>query len=252
VQLVPFDHRLEKRRFLHDDGAVAVATEFLGDVMGVHDTPQAFLVEYRGASLGAHFHHVRQFQVFVDGTGRVGRHSVAPYGIHYVDPDSPYGPIVPDGESVSFFTLRPRGVQGSYFMPGARDRMIGRAGRNLVIQTSEGEEYHGVRALAEEQSDGLAVSEIRRGPGEPLRATAGPAGAYVLVCEGSLTHDGAVLERLSLIWLEGRESSRRVYAGDAGAYVLVLSFPTISQREQEGVAAELASPQGDAPYRESH
>src|SRR5271154_5227169 len=90
--------RVEDHAF--DDGAAVRATWFdLGDSTDV-EGPEAFEIDYTagpgGTVIAPHFHHVRQFQVVIEGDGaRIGKHSVPPITFHYTDPDSPYGPIVP-------------------------------------------------------------------------------------------------------------------------------------------------------------
>src|SRR6516165_9290124 len=59
--------------------------------------PQAH-VAIQGAGttpIGTHFHGVDQFQVFVRGSGTVGRHEVAEGTAHYADRYTVYGPLHP-------------------------------------------------------------------------------------------------------------------------------------------------------------
>src|SRR4051794_15384141 len=117
-------------------------TNFFGDSAAVDDGPQGFLVAAKPHDLNlgqdahqtmvaAHFHLVRQYQVVVGGGDpRIGKHSVDFFDFHYTDPSTPYGPIDSNADGVEFFTLRPRAETGAYYMPGNREKMTARAGRN--------------------------------------------------------------------------------------------------------------------------
>lgn len=73
----------------------------------VHDTPFAFLVEMTpGSVLPTHFHPVDQFQVFVSGSGLLGRHLTNGLYVHYADRHTAYGPISAGPRGVTYFTLR--------------------------------------------------------------------------------------------------------------------------------------------------
>ena len=69
--------------------------------------PQAFLVEQEpNAIVHPHFHFVDQFQVVVDGGGRIGRHDVGPIMAHFAGACTGYGPITPGDGGLKYFTLR--------------------------------------------------------------------------------------------------------------------------------------------------
>ena len=51
-------------------------------------------------------HHINQFQVFVDGSGKVGRHAALPITVQYANGYTPYGPIEAGVTGVRYFTLR--------------------------------------------------------------------------------------------------------------------------------------------------
>jgi hypothetical protein len=69
--------------------------------------PMAFLVEKEPhAVVKPHFHQADQYQVVVQGGGRLGTHDVGTVAVHYTDAWSAYGPIVAADEGISWFTLR--------------------------------------------------------------------------------------------------------------------------------------------------
>ena len=67
----------------------------------------AFLVEKDPhAVVKPHFHQADQYQVVVQGGGRLGTHDVGTVAVHYTDAWSAYGPIVAADEGIAWFTLR--------------------------------------------------------------------------------------------------------------------------------------------------
>ncbi|MFM7610777.1 MAG: hypothetical protein ACKO9A_18150, partial [Alphaproteobacteria bacterium] len=65
------------------DPNVMNAEVFIPPAPGEIRQPQAFLVEQEpNAIVHPHFHFVDQFQVVVDGGGRIGRHDVGPIMAH--------------------------------------------------------------------------------------------------------------------------------------------------------------------------
>jgi hypothetical protein len=93
--------------------------------------PMAFLVEKDPrAVVKPHFHQADQYQVVVQGGGRLGHHDVGTVAVHYTDAWSAYGPIVAADEGIAWFTLRNAWDSGARYMPGAaiscarRDRTI--------------------------------------------------------------------------------------------------------------------------------
>ncbi len=86
--------------------------------------PMAFLVEKEASAIvRPHFHQADQFQVVVQGGGRLGQHDIGTVAVHYTDAWSAYGPIVAAGEGVSWFTLRNTWDPGAKYMPTARSEL---------------------------------------------------------------------------------------------------------------------------------
>ena len=84
----------------------------------------AFLVEKEPhAVVKPHFHQADQYQVIVQGGGRLGTHDVGTVAVHYTDAWSAYGPIVAADEGISWFTLRNAWDSGARYMPAAREQL---------------------------------------------------------------------------------------------------------------------------------
>ena len=91
--------------------------------------PMAFLVEKEPhAVTKPHFHEADQYQVIVQGGGRLGTHGVGTVAVHYTDAWSAYGPIVAADEGISWFTLRNTWDSGARYMPAARETVACGAG----------------------------------------------------------------------------------------------------------------------------
>jgi len=195
--------------------------------------PQAYLLEHEpGNVIEPHFHTVDQFQLFVAGTGRLGRHEVAPFHVHYTDAYSPYGPIVAGAAGVAFLTLRPRRDAGAHYMPGSRDKMVRRAGRNvthhavldpIAVARLAGDSQS--VELEAEHPDGLAMWLLRLGASVTMSVPTGGGGQYVVVVSGSLETSDATLAPLSCAFVPMGAGATELLAGATGAELLVLRFP---------------------------
>jgi hypothetical protein len=98
--------------------------------------PMAFLVEKEPhAVVKPHFHQADQYQVVVQGGGRLGTHDVGTVAVHYTDMWSAYGPIIAADEGISWFTLRNAWDSGARYMPAAREQL--RAARVQNFQHRE-------------------------------------------------------------------------------------------------------------------
>lgn len=211
---------------------------YIGEPGQLTQAAQAFLVvrKFAGARIEPHFHDVDQFQIVVEGDGRIGKKQVTPVTFQYADAFTPYGPIVANDRGLSFFTLRNISSGGFWAMPGNKQTMPGRAGRNIegVFDLEKGVPGKGVTAreeLMERQPDGVMAVGLRLGP---AAASAGiPAegkGQFYLVCAGSLIVDGRELPERSVVRIEPDEPSIVLEAGPEGAQVLGLQFAAPSAR----------------------
>ena len=229
---------------------------YLGAAGTIGNGPQAFLVErpYAGARIEPHFHDVDQFQVVVAGDGRMGKKPVRPVTFQYADAYTPYGPIVGNGEGISFFTLRPVASGGHFSMPGNRHRMPCRAGRNIAGGFAPRAVAPGVvleEALLPAESDGVAAHGWHLGAGASMTGLPSHAGGqYYLVCEGGLVEDGRVLPRHSLLHIGPGEAAPRLAAGPDGASVLMLQFCRPSARP--GSDPGLLADRDPASYVQRH
>ncbi|MCK9512659.1 MAG: hypothetical protein M0R28_15725 [Pigmentiphaga sp.] len=209
--------------------------------------PQLVLVEQPepGSALLPHYHASDQFQVFMDGGGQLGKHSLQPLAIHYTNKFTGYGPIVAGPQGVAYYVFRPAadplGAGQYVHRVESRQRIKDYTGRRRMLM-ADGIAIAQTDALA--RLDDVATERLFAvGPEEPDAGTfadivslgrnrritlADPAnggGQVVLVLAGGLRHEGGELEPRSAIALTRDESSITLQAGEAGAQVLVMQYP---------------------------
>lgn len=202
--------------------------------------PHVFMIESSAnRSLETHFHDVDQFQVVVGGGGLLGRHVLAPYGVHFARGFTPYGPLVSGpGEGVTYITLRARRDP----VPKAQklteqhnlDKLKAIPGRQPWQVTSKpefparpaaGVLMQPIAGLQDER--GLAAWTLGMAPGS---VCTGPSPAHgdgqcVVALEGDLVHQGVSKAALGMLFIRPEEGPLRIEAGARGLTALVLNFP---------------------------
>ncbi|HVY14450.1 MAG TPA: hypothetical protein VHB27_04430 [Rhodopila sp.] len=211
--------------------------------------PMAFLVEKEaGAIVKPHFHQADQYQVIVEGSGRLGIHDVASVAIHYTDAYSAYGPIVAADEGVAWFTLRNTWDPGARYMPAARQQLREARAKHQHREATCGPlpplssedlaaltETNGVAVIAE-TTDGLgswryAVPALGSVTG-PDPAVGG--GQFWLVAAGSVSVAGsALLPSQSCIFVAPDDTGPRIIAGPGGADLICMQFPAHAANDRQ-------------------
>ncbi len=207
--------------------------------------PQGFLVYQPPHSVTPpHFHETNQFQVFVDGDGKMGKREASPLSVHYAGGHTPYGPIAAGANGVRYFTLRQSWDPGAKYMPQMRERLVrGRQRHRLGQQIGLREpDALAAQPQAEElpiftrDDDGLYAAMIRLGAGMSYE-TLDPAdggGQYFVVVNGALSalslSDGGSeeFELWSCLYVKPDEPALTIQASEAGVELLLLQFPKLS------------------------
>ncbi|MEL0107878.1 MAG: hypothetical protein VW802_13150 [Rhodospirillaceae bacterium] len=220
------------------EGGTGIRHDYFGQKSDLDQNPQGFLVErsYPNPVINPHFHDVDQFQVVVEGYGRIGKRQVKPVSFHYADAYTPYGPIIGEEEGISFFTLRNCASGGHWTMPGNKQHMPGRAGRNVaqVFDTDlsglkDGEVK--TEDLIERFEDGLQVRGYHLGPNAETDALPSDGGGqYHVVGSGYLLDGDKKLPRKSVIRVNPGEDTAHYKAGPEGASVLCMQYPFPTDR----------------------
>ncbi|MFL5281272.1 MAG: hypothetical protein ACJ8AW_09790 [Rhodopila sp.] len=203
--------------------------------------PMAFLVEKEGSAVvHPHFHQADQYQVIVQGSGRLGIHDVASVAVHYTDAYSAYGPIVAAEEGVSWFTLRNAWDPGARYMPEHRRQL-----REARAKYQHREATCGpLPPLTDAELAALArpveaavIAETQDGLGTwrytvpasgsingPDPASGG--GQFWLVAAGSARVPGAApLPVQSVMFVAPEDAAPRLQAGPKGADLICMQFP---------------------------
>jgi hypothetical protein len=230
-------------------------TDYIGTPGIINAEPQAFLVDrlFPGAHIAPHFHDVDQYQVVVGGFCTMGKQAAPPVSFQYADAYTPYGPIKGEKEGFAFFTLRQVASGGFFPMPGSRDHMPGRAGRNIAGHFDRSGPPPAAGAVEEValmagQDDGVAVHGFRLGAGATAEGPASDGGGqYYLICGGEVTLGEKAMPQWSLAHVAPGEAAPVMHAGPEGADVLVLQFARPSDRPGSN-PAELAK-RDPAAYR---
>ena len=209
------------------------------------EVPQLLLVEQQvpGSQILPHFHAIDQFQVFVDGSGRLGHHAVEPIAIHYTNSYTGYGPIVAGENGFSYYVMRPGfDVQGSHYLhvPEARAKMKPGGKRFMLaegVKVATLADLKQLKAPAVERvigvdkpddpEAGVFADIVRLGPSVAYSG-ADPAtgnGQVFMVLQGSIVHNGNEMGLRASIAITREEPAVSFTAGSDGAQVMALQYP---------------------------
>jgi len=205
--------------------------------------PQIYSVaQLPGAVAEPHYHVVEQWQVFVQGSGTLGRHSAVPGAVHYADRYTGYGPIVAGPEGITYFSIR------AISDPGAQYLSNPLAKENLKQQerTAKRYLYFGAErvgadrptadlkdarldAIVPPHPDGLAAWVAHMGPRSRVSTPAaeGSSGQAILVLSGSVEADATELPPQSCAFIAPADPALQLIAGAMGAVALILQFPAV-------------------------
>jgi hypothetical protein len=226
------------------DGQIYIGREYIGTApkpgsadygkkIEGDDFPQAYLViQPPHSRTRPHFHTTNQFQVFVGGSGTVGKTRTDPVSVQYAGAHTPYGPILAEDQGIEYFTLRKTWDSGAKYLPAQRDDLEkGRQRQRIGIkQTDPREVATGEvieETLIELEPDGLFVAHLTLAPQATttLPDAAQGGGQYHVVLTGSLVRDGQEFPPLSVEFASPDEGAIEMQAGAAGLEILVLRFP---------------------------
>ena len=196
--------------------------------------PMAYLVSQpAGTTIAPHFHQNDQFQLFIDGTGHIGRHPLAPVTAHFAAAFTAYGPIVAGETAIEYVTLRNGYDPGAQWLPEAKQKLFSRAGRQPRVETSdpvaldETAPGAGPRGLIRLEESGLGAWLHTLGANEPLTGPdpATGSGQFWFTLEGDVRHGTGLLPPRSCVFVSPDERPVRVTACDSGAVFIIAQFP---------------------------
>lgn len=197
-------------------------------------SPTVFLAEQPpDYTLETHFHRQNQFQLFVDGSARLGPHPLEPVTVHYAGAYTGYGPLVSGPQGVKYFTIRHVFDTGYIPATQAREKMVRGPKRHdqVALGAPWGEDR--LAALEAVQDElalppdrGLAVRHLRLPPGAAIAPDhiPGSAGFFAFVLAGTAVVEGQTLG----LWesaFASMDETLRLTAGSRGAEIVVLHSP---------------------------
>jgi rubredoxin len=207
-------------------------------MLGSRDNPNLPLASLNeqdpGRVSSTHFHIVDQFQVILNGGGTVGRHKLAPYGVHFTRAYTPYGPLVADAKNgLRFFVMRAHPDTGSQRLPKEKEQLDNAPNRdpwqatvNVTFPplTAEAvlQEVPGIK-----DDRGLSVHALNMKPNSHIQAP-DPSqgdGQYIAVVKGSALHNGKEHKAPALLWVWPKDGPLNVMAGAEGLEAIVLNYP---------------------------
>ena len=201
---------------------------------------QAFRIDMSSNMvLDSHFHIVDQFQIFIAGSGTIGRDRADMITAHYADHHTGYGPLVAGPQGMSYLTLRSKTDAGLVKLsePDIRSRLKPTKRRHRVSSPITISIPPVLSHLAEPVietvmpekpgDDGMTVKVYRLGNGMAVSApdTVGTGGYYILVMNGGLQHEGETLRPWSLVFVAAGEPVPVLQACEDGLEALIAVFP---------------------------
>jgi hypothetical protein len=227
-------HAEKRRRQVVVDGDVYYKSEWLESGQDPLLSPTVFLVEQPpDTSLLAHFHAENQFQVFVQGDGRIGSHAIRALTVHYAGAYTGYGPLISGPEGLFYFTIRSVFETGTMAVTD-RSKMVRGPKRHFStepVPVAAAETLAALAAVETDdlipmQPDGIAARVLRLPAGAQASSfdPAGGGGQFHVVLNGTLLHDDAVLGRWESVFVSNDENAYVITAGGSGLEVLCLQL----------------------------
>jgi hypothetical protein len=199
-------------------------------------SPTIFMIEQPvNTTLVAHFHRQNQFQLFVDGSGSIGRYGIEAVTVHYAGAYTPYGPLLSGPGGLKYLTIRPVRESGGFAVPDELASMKRgpkahvQAGPIDVMSTEElmdmTEPCEDVLVPTSNDGMGIAVHAL------PAHAPFTPPGMgisqgmFVVVLAGSIASGDRNLRKWESVFITPDESGFGAVAGNSGAQIAVLLCP---------------------------
>jgi hypothetical protein len=213
--------------------------------------PQVLLVEQSPrAELLAHYHASDQFQIFIEGAGRLGKHDLKPVSVHYTNSYTGYGPIMANEGGIQYFVLRPSfdvlGLGQYLHKPELREKLREHPGGKRVrmadVEPKSASQLEALRGASVNRlfavergapDEGLLAEVLELGPGARYTAPDPKQGGgqVILVLAGTLVHEARDLGVRSAVTVTRDEHAVEFEAGRQGLQALVLQYPKRTESE---------------------
>ena len=228
-----------RRERAYPGGQIAYKSEWMETGEDSQFSPTVFLYEQPGdTTLSAHFHHNNQFQIFIEGKGRIGVRTLAPVVVHYASAYTGYGPLAAGPDGLKYFTLRTVHESGAVRVADARAGKASWPKGPMRHATSKQVDIAAtetlmvlpvarVSVLIPRAEDGLEVLSIEM-PADtlltPVDITTG-AGVFLFVLSGSTDSAPYVLGSSESLYVSADEPFPHIVSGSEGCHLLTLVMP---------------------------
>jgi hypothetical protein len=225
-----------RRQRVFPTGAIGAKSEWMMTGEDPKFSPTVFLYEQpANQTLAAHFHHNNEFQVFIEGNGKLGARAVGPVTVHYAGAYTAYGPIVAGPAGLKYFTIRTVHESGAVLVSKAQGKWPAGPRRQAtskpfgIKSTDELEALHepNTAVILPLDNDGLSVTSVELSP----RAALPPPsvgvgdGVFLLILAGSLLGAEEQLNEYESLYATVNTGLPELRAGERGAHLLVLIPP---------------------------
>lgn len=212
-------------------------------------SPTVFLVEQPpNSTLYSHWHGENQFQVFTQGSGKIGKDTLQPVVVQYAGAYTGYGPLIAGEEGLSYFTVRAVFETGSM---RTMDKMVRGPKRHAVGGPHPPTSPDVLKKITEVQSndlialadDGLCARAIRVPPNASTQGMdpSGAGGQFYMVLQGTMDCGDTQLKQWEQVFISADEKPMDIRAGADGLEVLFLQIPVKEQVYVEAKEKALAS-----------
>lgn len=224
-----------RRRPLQMMNGVFHKSEWMDSGQGAGLAPTVFLAEQPpDCDLEPHFHRQNQFQLFVQGSGRLGPETVRSVTVHYAGAYTGYGPLKSGAEGLKYFTIRSAFDTGIIPATQAREKMVRGPKRHAQAQVGDPWSTDRLVALSRVERETVLVAEAGLGAELlrlPAQAEAAVApidaspGQFIFVLSGTAHIGDVELQPWESAFVGASEGAALVRAGNQGAQVIALHIP---------------------------
>ena len=185
-----------------------------------------------------------QFQVFIAGSGSLGKTLIHPLTVHYASPHSGYGPLISAADGISYFTLRAISDTGAWYLPEAREHLKTRIKKQqlhaeptelITADSLMNWPAPSQETMLELDAGGLAAWLLRLPPNTKIPAPEGQAlggGRFYVVSKGSALISQELMPAWSTAYVPPDETVD-IVSGPEGLEVLVLQYPAAALTETD-------------------
>ena len=198
-------------------------------------SPTVFLAEQPpNCELLPHFHRQNQFQLFVEGSGTIGKQELGPVTVHYAGAYTGYGPLLSDSHGLKYFTIRAVFDTGVTLSTDWRGNMV--RGPKRHAEASAGEPWSTDRLSALTQAEhentiapaeGMGAIKTRIPPARAVTLTPidSSIGQFIFVLAGEVVIGGITLTPWESAFVPAADGAVQVVAASQGAEVIALHMP---------------------------